>query len=174
MKTIFLLRHGKSDWGDPALKDHDRSLNERGRAATPRMGAYIKAKRYKPEIVLCSAARRTVETCDLINVALGGGLNIKFEESLYLAEQRQLLERVRWVEDDFKSAMIIGHNPGLEQFANALCASPKDAESEKLHRRMREKFSTCAFAAIKVPAKTWREVKAGSGALIDFMRPKDL
>ena len=174
MKTIFLLRHGKSDWGDPALKDHDRSLNERGRTAVPRMGAYIKSKRYRPEIVLCSTARRTVETCDLIKAALGGELNVKFEESLYLAEQRHLLERLRWLADDLKSAMIIGHNPGLEQLANALCASPKDAESEKLHRRMREKFSTCAFAAIKVSAKTWREVMAGTGLLIDFMRPKDL
>ena len=173
MKTIYILRHAKSDRGDLTLKDHDRPLNERGREAAPRMAAYIKGKRYRPDIVLCSTARRTVQTYDLIKDVLED-VPAKFEESLYLAEQRHLLERLRWLEDDLKSAMIIGHNPGLEQLANALSASPKDAESEKLHRRMREKFSTCALAVIKVPVKTWREVKAGAGKLADFMRPKEL
>ncbi len=174
MKTIFLLRHAKSDRDDPALKDHDRPLNERGREAAPRIGAYIKSKRYKPDTVLCSTARRTVQTYDLVKDAVGGGSKVKFEESLYLAEQRHLLERLRWLDDELKSAMIIGHNPGIEQLANALSTSPKDAAAEKLHRRMREKFSTCALAVIKVPMKAWRDVKPGSGTLVDFVRPKDL
>lgn len=174
MKIIYLLRHAKSDWGDPNLKDLDRALNERGRAAAPLMGAYIKSKRYKPEVVLCSTARRTIETFDLIKAALGKDVNVQFEESLYLASVQHLMSRLGWIDDSFKSAMFIGHNPGMEQFANSLSASPKDADSEKLHRRMREKFSTCAFAVIKAPVKTWREVKSGGGVLTDFMRPKDL
>ena len=39
---------------------------------------------------------------------------------------------------------------------------------------MREKFSTAALAVIKMPVKAWRDVKAGTGKLVDFMRPKDL
>jgi phosphohistidine phosphatase len=138
------------------------------------MAAYLKAERYKPDLVLCSTARRTVETLDLVKKALGGEAEIKFEEGLYLAEQRQLLERLHWVDDGVKSVMLIGHNPGIEQLAHALCAAPADAAEEKLHKRMREKFPTGALAVIKVPAKSWREVKAGSGTLKDFARPKDL
>jgi phosphohistidine phosphatase len=70
--------------------------------------------------------------------------------------------------------MFIGHNPGIAQFANELCASPKTTTEEKAHRRMRDKFSTCALAVIQLPAKAWREVRADGGTLKDFMRPKDL
>lgn len=174
MKTVYLLRHAKSEWADPGLQDHDRPLNARGRDAAPKMAAYLKAERYHPELVLCSTARRTVETFDLIKKALGPEVEAKFEEGLYLAEQRQLLERLHWIDDVVKTVMLIGHNPGLEQLAHALCASPEDPAEEKLQKRMREKFPTCALAVIKVPAKSWRDVKAGHGRLKDFMRPKDL
>lgn len=173
MKTLFILRHAKSDRDNPALKDHDRPLNERGRDAAPKMGAYIKAQGYKPDVILCSTSRRTVETYDLIKEALGEA-NVKFEETLYLAEKRHLIDRLRWLEDDLKSAMIIGHNPGLEELANAIAASPKKEKEERLHRRMREKFSTAALAVITLPITAWRDAKPGTGKLVDFMRPKDL
>ena len=173
MKTVYLLRHAKSDWSEAALKDHDRPLNERGRDAAPKMAAYMKSKRYRPEIVLCSTARRAVETYDLVKGVLGEA-QVKFEESLYLAEERHLWERLRWIDDGVASVMFIGHNPGMEQFANALTASPKRESEEKLHKRMRDKFSTCALAAIKLPIEAWREAKSSTGKLQDFMRPKDL
>jgi len=174
MKTIYLLRHAKSDWDDAALADHDRRLNERGRDAAPRMGAYIKAKRYKPDLVLCSTARRTVETFELVKGDLGREVTVEFEEGLYLAEPRHLMQRLRSQDDAVKAVMFIGHNPGIAQFAIELSASPKDAAEEKVHGRMREKFSTCALAVIQSPAKAWRDVRAGGGTLKDFMRPKDL
>jgi phosphohistidine phosphatase len=174
VKTVYLLRHAKSGADDPALKDHDRMLNERGREAAPKVGAYIKLKLYRPDTILCSTALRTIETFDLIKEALGGRSNVKFEETLYLAELRHLIERLRWLDDGLKSAMIIGHNPGLEELANNLPRTPANATEEKLHKRMREKFSTCALAVIKLPAKAWREVNPGTGTLIDFVRPRDL
>jgi phosphohistidine phosphatase len=174
MRTVYLLRHAKSDWGDPAVKDHDRPLNARGREAAAAMAAYIKAKACRPDLVLCSTARRTVETFDLVKAALGERVPVKFEESLYLAESRQLMERMRWLDDGIKSVMFIGHNPGIAQFAAELSASPEDGPQEKLHRRMRDKFSTGALAVIGVRAKAWRDVRSGRGALTDFTRPKDL
>lgn len=174
MKTVCILRHAKSDWGNPDVGDHDRALNERGREAAPKMGAYLKAKKFKPDIVLCSSAKRTRETYDLVKPFVGARVPVVFEEGLYLAEVRQLVERLRWLDDDVGAAMIIGHNPGLEQLANGLSASPKTADEEKLHRRMREKFSTCALAVVELPVESWREVKMGVGTLKDFMRPKDL
>jgi phosphohistidine phosphatase len=173
MKTLYILRHAKSDQGDGSIRDHDRPLNGRGREAAPKMGAYLKAKGYKPDVVLCSTARRTVETCDLVRPSLGD-MTVAFEEGLYLAEARTILDRVRRLDDALRTAMVIGHNPGLEQLANALSASPKAEDEERRHRRMREKFSTCALAVIQFPVKTWREIKQGGGTLNDFMRPRDL
>jgi len=173
VKTVYVLRHAKSDRDNPALQDHDRPLNARGRDAAPKMAAYIKSQGYEPDAVLSSTSRRTVETYDLVKEALGEA-KVTFEEGLYLAEKRQLMERLRWLDDDLQSVMVIGHNPGLEELANALTASPKNEKQERLHRRMREKFSTAALAVIQLPAKAWRDVKAGTGKLVDFMRPKDL
>jgi phosphohistidine phosphatase len=174
VKTVYLLRHAKSDWADPGMKDHDRPLNERGRAAASAMAGYIKEKGHKPELVLCSTARRTIETLDLVKAALGKQVAVRFGDDLYLAEPRQLMQRLRGLEDGVGRVMFIGHNPGIAQFANELCASPEDEAEEKLHRRMREKFPTCALAVIRVPVRAWREVRAGGGALADFVRPKDL
>ena len=137
------------------------------------MGAYLKTKGFRPDVILCSTARRTVETCDLVRPSLGD-MTVVFEEGLYLAEARAILDRVRRLDDGLGSAMVIGHNPGLEQLADGLSASPKTEDEERRHRRMREKFSTCALAVIQFPAKTWREIKLGGGMLIDFMRPRDL
>lgn len=174
MKTIYLLRHAKSDWGDAAIADHDRPLNERGREAAPRMGAHMKAHRYKPDLVLCSTARRTIETLDLIKSDLGGDVAVEFEDRLYLAELRHLMQRLRSVGDAVKAVMFIGHNPGIAQFANELCASPQTVAEEKAHHRMHDKFSTCALAVIQSPAKAWHDIRAGSGVLKGFTRPKDL
>ena len=174
MKTVFILRHAKSDWGNPDVRDHDRALNERGREAAPRMGAYLKSKKAKPDQILCSSARRTRETCELIKPFVGARVPVVVEEGLYLADVKQLVERLRWLDDDIGAVMVIGHNPGLEQLAQGLSASPKTVDEEKLHRRMREKFSTCALAVIELPVASWREVKMGAGLLKDFMRPKDL
>ena len=174
MKTVYLLRHAKSDWAEGGLKDNERPLSDRGKKAAPQMAAYIKAQKYKPDLVLCSTARRTVETFDALKEALGDDINVRFEDGLYLAEPHKLLERLTWLDDGIKSAMIIGHNPGIAQLAAQLARSPEDVDEEKTHKRMREKFSTGALAVIKMPIKAWAELKYGRGRLVDFMRPKDL
>ena len=174
MKTVYLLRHAKSDWAEGGLKDNERPLSDRGKKAAPQMAAYIKAQKYKPDLVLCSTARRTVETFDALKEVLGDDINVRFEDGLYLAEPRKLLERLTWLDDGIKSAMIIAHNPGIAQLAAQLARSPEDPDEEKTHKRMREKFSTGALAVIKMPIKAWAELKYGRGRLVDFMRPKDL
>lgn len=174
MKTVYLLRHAKSDWADARLKDHERPLNDRGQKAAPQMGAYLKSKRYKPDIILCSTARRAVETLDLAKPAFAPETPVLFEETLYLAEPRQLLERLRWLDEGEKSVLIVGHNPGIAQFALDLSASPANEADEAVHRRLREKYSTGALAVVKLPINAWREIKNGQGRLVDFTRPKDL
>ena len=53
MLTLSLLRHAKSSWDDPAQKDFDRPLSDRGEEAAPRMGAYMAAEGLKPDVILC-------------------------------------------------------------------------------------------------------------------------
>ncbi len=172
MKTVYILRHAKSDQSDGSIDDHERPLNGRGREVAPRMGAYLKGKGYKPDLILCSTSRRTVETCELVRPSLGD-MTVTFESGLYLAEAQAIIERLRRLDDALGSAMVIGHNPGLEELADDLSQSPKTSDEERLHKRLREKFPTCALAVITLPVKRWRELKPGTGTLVDLMRPRD-
>ena len=67
MKVLYLLRHAKSSWKDPTLEDFDRPLNKRGRSAAKTMGRHLHRNGLRPDLVLCSAARRTQETWTLVS-----------------------------------------------------------------------------------------------------------
>lgn len=56
MKRLIPTRHAKSSWDDPAMSDHDRPLNERGRAAAADLGQWMASRGYLPQEVLCSDA----------------------------------------------------------------------------------------------------------------------
>jgi phosphohistidine phosphatase len=174
MKTLFLLRHAKSDWSDGTLSDHARPLNARGRTAAPLIAAYLKKKSYAPELVLCSTATRTVQTLDLIKPVLPASVVVRYEDPLYLAEPDKLLDRIRWIESPFNSAMLIGHNPGMELLAATLSAPGKTAAEKGRRDVMREKYPTAAMAVLRFQTAEWRDVARGQGALADFVRPKDL
>ena len=45
-KILFLVRHAKSSWKDPALSDHDRPLNQRGKQNAPLMAARLRKEEF--------------------------------------------------------------------------------------------------------------------------------
>lgn len=173
LKTLYVLRHAKSDWSDGGLNDHDRPLNKRGLKAAPRMGAYLREKKYRPDLILCSTAKRAAETLDLIKPSLGD-VPVRYEQALYLASWDKLLERVRWIDDGASSALLIGHNPGLEELCVILSMRPKSASETERARMVAEKFPTCALAVLTFSVQSWRSVAQAQGRLVDFVRPRDL
>jgi phosphohistidine phosphatase len=173
MKTLLLLRHAKSSW-DEELPDDKRPLAKRGREAAPQVGRYMAKKDLVPDLILCSTARRTTETLDLILPYFKKGIPIKYEDQLYLAEYPDLLARIRWVDDKVKTLLMIGHNPGLEQLAFTLAMAASGANEDDQMRRLAEKFPTGALAVLTFELKSWKNVKEGKGRLDDFVRPKDL
>jgi len=173
MAILMLLRHAKSDWDDHRIDDHDRPLAERGQGDAPRMGEYIRAQKWEPEMVLCSTAARTRETWELLAPKLKTKPKVRFERSLYLAGWPVLLGVVQGAHASVSSLMLIGHNPGLEQLAVALALQPKTPAERGRAETMSKKFPTCALAVLEFEG-TWRDVRAGRGTLVAFVRPKDL
>jgi phosphohistidine phosphatase len=167
MKTLFLLRHAKSSWDDPGLADHERPLAPRGTRATKAIAAHLRDEGVAPDLVLSSSSRRTRETLDGIAAALGDDVAVKIERDLYVASSDRLLERLRAVDDDFDSVMLIGHNPGVEQLALRLAG-----ESEKC-AEMRRKYPTAALATLEFSGK-WKDLEPGNAELVDFVKPKQL
>jgi phosphohistidine phosphatase len=175
MRRLMLLRHAKSDWAaGKGGDDHERPLSARGRKAAPRVGAYMREKGYIPNLVLCSTARRTRETLDLLLPFFSPLPKLRYGRDLYLAEWPVLLEQVRKIPKTSAALLVIGHNPGLERLAVALALQPQGGGELARAERLAEKFSTGALAVFDLAVREWRSVKPGQGRLIDFVRPKDL
>jgi phosphohistidine phosphatase len=165
MKHVYLLRHAKSSWKTRGVQDHDRPLAPRGRRAAKAIAGYLLEHGIEPELVLCSTARRTRETLERIEPALGTA-DVRFEPELYGASAGTLLDRLRRVDDEVGSVLLIGHNPAIQTLALDLAthAAPE----------MEAKFPTAALAALEFRGRSWRALGAGTVELTAFVRPRDL
>jgi phosphohistidine phosphatase len=163
---LLLLRHAKSDWGDAALPDHDRPLAARGRKAAGRLGSHLKAAGLRPDLVLCSSARRTRETLERLGLP---DVETRIEDELYAAPGDALLDRLRTVPEGVADVLLIGHNPGIQDLAIAL-AGPDLGEQAV---RLREKFPTGAMAMFEVHG-SWSDFAPGRARLSGFVVPREL
>jgi phosphohistidine phosphatase len=171
MLTLLLLRHAKSSWDVPALADYDRPLAKRGLKAAPRMGAEIATLGLRPDLVLCSGAKRTRETLGLVLDALGTPLpQVVYDDEIYMAPPTGIMQILRGQPADLATVMVVGHNPGLEELAELLVGRGEDALRETLE----EKFPTCALAVITFDAEAWKDIAPGTGTLSRFLTPARL
>jgi len=162
MKTLLILRHAKSSWTDSSLDDHDRPLNERGRRDAPRMGRLLANEELLPDLVLSSTARRARETVELVVEACAHAGRVIFTDDLYLAEPSTWIDGLGQIDDKVTSALIVGHNPGLESLIGILTGND-------------ETMPTAALADIELPIDTWSQLSAGiAGRLRSIWRPRDL
>lgn len=160
-KRLFLLRHAKSSWNDPGLDDRDRPLNGRGRRNAPRMGRLMKDEGFVPDLALCSSAQRTRETAVLFFSEWKVLPSLVFRDDLYHAGPVQIESILNTIDDTVESLMIIGHNPGLEEFLNQHTGKALD-------------MPTAALAQVDFELDSWSHFEdLTRGVLINFWRPKD-
>lgn len=122
MKTLTLVRHAKSSWSDTSLSDRQRPLNKRGKHDAPIMGRRIAAHGIRPSLIISSPAKRAWTTAKIIAREISYPLEfLQRDDSLYLASLHDFLDVLVALEGDFNSIMLVGHNPGMTEFANFLC-----------------------------------------------------
>jgi phosphohistidine phosphatase len=167
-RTLYLLRHAKSSWSDPALADHERPLAPRGRRDAKRVGKHLARLKIEPDLVLCSPARRTRETLELIRPSLAATVAVNFEDELYAASSKELLARLRVVPEAVASVLLIGHNPGLQRLAVELASVGADLG------RVEAKFPTAALATLALQETTWSRLSHGEALLAAYVVPKQL
>lgn len=168
MPELLLLRHAKSAWKDKSLDDFDRPLAPRGRRAAPLMGRWLSAEGREPDLLLCSTARRAVETAELLLTALASTPETHYLKTLYLAPPSRLLAVLRRQDAGRGRILLVAHNPGLHHLAVALA----EGGSGSKHRLLAEEFPTAALARFQVEA--WPTLGQGPARLLDFVRPRDL
>ena len=121
MKTLTIVRHAKSSWDHPGLNDRERPLNKRGEHDAPLMGQRVLEHGIRPSLIISSPATRAWATARIIAAAISYPLEfLQREKALYHASVDTLLNVIVAQDTGFNSLMIVGHNPGLTDFANYL------------------------------------------------------
>jgi phosphohistidine phosphatase len=161
MKTLFVMRHAKSNWNDANLSDFERPLNERGLQAAPFMGELIHKNRFKIDSIVSSPANRAKQTAALVKEAARIKCEIEYNEKIYEASAQRLLEIVSEFDDRIESVLFVGHNPGFENLVKILTGKT-------------ESMPTAALAVIDLNIKSWKETSAEKGALRNCIRPKEV
>ena len=162
MKTLLVLRHAKSSWNDPALDDHERPLNKRGRRDAPRMGELVRECGLIPDVIISSDAVRARLTAEAVAEAARYAGEILLDPRLYLACPADILSLLTTVRENAGTVMIVGHNPGLETLVEQLTGERQD-------------LPTAALAQIGLPIEQWRDLKRSTrGTLVGLWRPKEV
>ena len=170
MLTLSLLRHAKSSWKNPTLPDRERPLSARGIGDAPVMGRTMTERGIDPELVLCSSARRTVDTLALVLPELKIEPKVVYSDALYHASPSEMLHMLRGIEPGASRVMLVGHNPEIQALAlDLIGAGPKH-----MRDRLRDKYPTAGLAVIAFKAGLWSSVDINSGNLSLFLTPKAL
>lgn len=162
MKTLILLRHAKSSWGNATLGDHDRPLNARGKHDAPRMGRLLVDQDLIPDLIVSSTAVRAADTADLVALAAGYEAEIVYTGRLYHAAPETYLELASELSDQVNTVLMVGHNPGIEELVEELSGYG-------------EHMPTAAMIVFEVGIESWRELSAESPfKLVNLWVPKAL
>lgn len=162
MKTLLLLRHGKSDWDAPYGHDHDRPLAKRGRKAARKMGRWLAERGPVPDHIVSSTAIRARTTARRANDEGGWDAPVTLDEVLYGASPDDVLALVRAEADATDVLMLVGHEPTWSETVDAFVGG-FDAH-----------FPTAAIARIDFDAAHWSEVGFGAGRLAWIARPREI
>ncbi len=162
MKSLLILRHGKSSWKDTDLDDHDRPLNKRGKRDAPRMGQLLREEQLLPDLIVCSSAKRTWRTAELVAEAAGYRGETRITGEAYEASVPKLLALIQSFPDSAQRVLLIGHNPGLEELLEQLTG--------EYHP-----LSTAALAQLHIPREGWCEINSDTRADLQHLwQPREL
>lgn len=166
---VFLVRHAHAAWGLPGTRDFDRALDERGREEAARLAATLSVNGFEPDMVCCSNARRCVETFDIVNASAGGKFRVEYSDALYAASHDAYLDLIASVCDaGTRSLMIIGHNPMLEDTAQALLQD----DPASFEAALGLGFPTAGLLIVDC-AKRGAEAVRGGASFVGLLSPVD-
>ena len=171
MKTLTLLRHAKSGWDDPVLRDFDRPLNGKGKRAAQLVGRNWRTSGLVFDHAVASPAVRVMETIEQVATGYGDALAPAWDRRIYLASATTLLDVVHELPAGADHVLLVGHNPGLEDLVLMLVP---DSDDQPLRDDVEAKFPTASTAQLRFDVTDWHDVAAGGARLALFVRPRDL
>lgn len=168
MKTLYLLRHGKSDWESDFNSDHERGLAKRGIESTKRVGQYLLDYGFSVDLCLCSDAVRCRKTWELLLGMENFADETSYKKEIYEASSDKLFEIIKNTNDETESLLVLGHNPGLEELAEYLVLGDN---LDELHNSLFAKFPTAAFLGLSLSVDSWHDITPGHASIISYWVP---
>lgn len=161
MKTLFLLRHAKTEHAAPGVPDLDRKLTPQGSADALRVGEYLKQSEPTVEQIISSPAIRARETTELVQQAAGLDFEVQYDRRMYEADPQLMLDIVSESEAGLSCILLVGHNPALEDFVRGLTGQLVS-------------LSAGSLAQVESLKSNWIEVKPGNCTLKFALRPAEM
>lgn len=155
--TLILLRHAKSAWPE-GIPDVQRPLSGRGRRDAPAAGRWLQKKFAEIDLALCSPAVRAVQTWELASAQLDAKPQVRHNDRLYGASVGELLKITQGLPHKASTVVLVGHNPGLEDFLELLTGTA-------------EVLKTSAIAVLTTQT-TWAQAQDRSCTLEAFTIPR--
>ena len=161
MKRLVVVRHAKSSWKDPGLRDFDRPLSKRGKSDAPEMGRRLARRSLIPDRLLSSPAKRAIRTAEIIAGAIGFPAGrITRMDRLYGAGVADLLGILQRLDDAEQTVFLVGHNPGLTDLVNSICSAFLD------------NLPTCGLFCVDFEISSWKEIGRCRGRCVFMDFPK--
>jgi len=161
LKKIYVLRHSKSSWKDQSLSDFQRPLNSRGKADGPKMSSYLRSRIDNIDFLHCSSSVRTYETSKYFIERIKF-IDIKYDDSLYHSSSSEIINKIKYYDKQYNSAMIIAHNPGLTNLIN------------EISDIMLDNLPTTGFVEINFDCTKWSDISLDNSTVVDIKFPKQL
>lgn len=156
---LLLIRHAEAIEPNIALKDIDRPLTEHGANMASRLGSFLKEEKIYPDLFLCSSALRATDTANYIAEQLPyNASEIKVDEELYNISVGRLLNYIQGIDNQYKTVLIIGHNPALSYFI------------EYISNQTGIYLAPSNSVLLEFPEEDWSQVDKDKGKLLFFKK----
>tara|TARA_B100000900_G_C20464794_1_gene668822 strand:+ start:463 stop:951 length:489 start_codon:yes stop_codon:yes gene_type:complete len=161
LKRLLVIRHAKSDWNSSALTDFERPLNNRGLRDAPLMGMFLKEKKYFPDFILSSGAKRALTTAEFISKNVGYTKNIYVKNNIYNASAEDIKNVLNEIEEKHNTVFILGHNPGLSNLVYEISGQWIE-------------LKTCCVVELELVVNKWNHISKGTAIFKNYYSPKNI
>jgi phosphohistidine phosphatase len=156
MKTLILMRHANAEARENDQLDAERPLTRKGKKAARKTGKVMSQHAVLPQRIVSSSARRTSETAKEVSRKLTTAPKIDLLDTLYLATPHAFVDVLREMADELDCVMVVGHNPGLREFLQALTGTVL-------------RFPKATAAYIHLPIDSWQQISLESRGELDTL-----
>ncbi|MEO6902144.1 MAG: histidine phosphatase family protein [Bacteroidia bacterium] len=163
MKTIYFIRHAKSDWSNTGLTDFDRPLNLRGYTDAHKMSLSMKEQAIFPELIITSPAIRAISTAMIFAENLDFNFSkITINKKLYASTVNEYVDCVKKINNQINTAFLFGHNPSISDCVNSFTTA------------FTGELSTCAMVGLEFKVEDWENISSKNGSFSYYNYPKKL